>query len=335
MRAAQISSPGQISLANVEIPELGPEDVLIRIRRAGVCGTDIHILHGSYPASYPLIPGHEFSGTVEMAGTSVTRFRVGDRVTADPNIACNRCEHCQRNQPNQCLNWQGIGVTRAGGFADYVSVPEGNVYSIGEISFEDAAFIEPLACVVWGIQVVRPSVGDRALVFGAGPMGCLVMQNLKAVGATEVTIADPVQSRLEKAASLGADRVVLSEEAAGTLGRLAPHGFDIVVDATGLPSVVERCFDYVRARGKVWLFGVCPPDAKVSFSPYQAFRNDLSIYGSYAVNRTFNESIELIRSGTVQVSPLLSHSLPLKDFVEGMQVAEHNPKRMKVQFDLS
>ncbi len=331
MLTGQISAPGQILVTNVDIPEPGPEDVLIKVNRAGICGTDIHILHGSYPAQYPLIPGHEFSGTVEMVGTSVTIFQPGDRVTADPNIACNRCKHCQENQANQCLNWEGIGVTRAGSFADYVIAPQSNVYSIGSISFEEAAFIEPLACVIWGIQTIRPSVGDRTLVFGAGPMGCLVMQSLKAAGATEVTIVDRLQSRLEKAAFLGADHTLLAEEAPSILKQLAPHGFDVVTDATGSASVVESCFKYVRSRGKIWLFGVCTPDAKASFSPYEVFRKDLSIFGSYAVNRTFNESIDLIQSGTVKVNPLLSHSLPLKDFAEAMQVAEHDPERMKVQ----
>ena len=331
MLTGQISAPGQILLSNIDIPEPGPKDILIKVRRAGICGTDIHILHGSYPAQYPLIPGHEFSGTIEMVGTSVTRFQPGDRVTADPNIACNRCENCQKNQINQCLNWQGIGITRAGGFADYVIAPEGNVYPIGSISFEEGAFIEPLACVIWGIQTIRPTIGDRTLIFGAGPMGCLIMQSLKAAGATEVTIVDRLPSRLKKAASLGADHTLLTEEAPSVLKNLSPDGFDIVTDATGSPSVVESCFQYVRARGKVWLFGVCTPDAKASFSPYEVFRKDLSIFGSYAVNRTFNESIELLRSGTVKVRPLLSHTLPLEDFAEAMRVAEHDPKRMKVQ----
>lgn len=310
-------------------------EVLIRVHRAGICGTDIHILHGTYQATYPLVPGHEFSGTVAAVGENVDGYSVGDRVTADPNIACGHCVNCQRNRPNQCLHWQGIGVTRPGGFAEYVSAPQGNVYPVGDLSFTEASFVEPLACVVWGVQVLRPNVGDQALVFGAGPMGCLVMQNLKAAGVTEVTMVDRVEGRLAVARDLGADHTLHSDELGdAAMKHIAPLGFDIVTDATGIPAVVEQCFGFTRARGKVWLFGVCPPDATVRFSPYEAFRKDLSIYGTYAVNRTFHESIALIRSGAVRVGPLLSHSLPLDAFEEGLRVAEQDPDRMKVQFVL-
>lgn len=313
-----------------------PDEVLIRVQRAGVCGTDIHILHGTYQARYPLVPGHEFSGTVAAVGENVHNYTVGERVTADPNIACNHCPNCQRNQPNQCLNWKGIGVTQPGGFAEYVSAPQSNVYPIGNLSFSEAAFIEPLACVVWGVHVLQPHVGDQALIFGAGPMGCLVLQNLKAAGVTEVTLVDRVEERLAVAQALGADHTLHSDEVnQATMKRIAPLGFDIVTDATGVPAVVESCFVYTRGRGKVWLFGVCPPDTTARFSPYEAFRKDLSIYGTYAVNRTFHESIALIRSGAVRVEPLLSHSFPLDAFEEGLRIAEHDPKRMKVQFSLA
>lgn len=335
MKAARISAPHRTEIAEVDTPEPQHHDVLIRVHRAGVCGTDVHILHGTYQATYPLIPGHEVSGVVEAVGDAVTRFSIGDRVTVDPNIACNRCENCQRNEPNQCLNWEGIGVTRPGGFAQYMVSPESNVYPIGDLPFEQAAFIEPLACVVWGIHMIRPRIGDSALVFGAGPMGCLLIQALQKAGATEIAIVDAVKGRLATAGRLGATHTLHVDELDGDrASTIAPHGFDIVVDATGIPAVVEQCFRYARARGKVWLFGVCPPDSKASFSPFEVFRKDLSIYGSYAVNRTFSESISLIASGAVQVEPLLSHTLPLERFSEGLHIAEHGSDRMKVQFEM-
>ncbi len=335
MLAAEITAPTNTRLIETEVPTPGPRDVLIRVHRAGICGTDLHILHGVYQATYPLVPGHEFSGVVEAVGDEVKYFAAGDRVTADPNIFCGRCENCQRGQPNQCLDWRGIGITRPGGFAEYVSVPDDNVFPIHDLPFEQAAFIEPLACVVWGIQVVRPQVGDRALVFGAGPMGCLVMQNLKAAGVTEVTMVDRVDGRLATAAALGADRTVHADEVTPeAMRRIAPLGFEVVVDATGIPAVIDQTFAYARARGTVWLFGVAPTDATAHFNPYEVFRRDLRIVGSYAVNKTFFESIALLRSGQVRVAPLLSHSLPLADFQEGMRIAEHDPGRMKVQFAL-
>ncbi len=160
MLAAQIDAPDKTRVIEAKQPTPGPDDVLIKVAAAGICGTDLHILHGEYEANYPLIPGHEFSGTVVAIGDNVTRFHVGDRVTADPNIPCNRCLACQRNEPNQCENLAAIGVTRNGGFAEYVVAPEGNVFSIGDLSFPQAALIEPLACVVWGLKRVQAQAGD-------------------------------------------------------------------------------------------------------------------------------------------------------------------------------
>ena len=336
MFAAQIKTPGQASVIEAPEPKPGPDDVLIEVAAAGICGTDLHIFHGEYEARYPLIPGHEFSGTVVGCGEHVTRYKVGDRVTADPNIPCNRCQFCQRNEPNQCENLAAIGVTRDGGFARYVVAPEGNVFPIGDLPFPAAAVVEPLACVVWGLKRIQAQPGDSALVFGAGPMGCLAIQSLRSVGAARIIVTDTVKWRLEQAMQLGATEMVLADSAQPQrLKALAPYGFDIVADVTGIPKVVEQTFGYTRPRGKVWIFGVCPVGATATFIPYDVFRKDLSIVGSFAVNRTFQESIALIQSGTIKVEPLISHQLPLERFVEAIDMAEHDPRRMKVQLSIS
>jgi 2-desacetyl-2-hydroxyethyl bacteriochlorophyllide A dehydrogenase len=333
MRAARITSPGIAQVVEIEVPKLEQDEVLIEVAAAGICGTDMHIYRGEYEAKYPITPGHEFSGTVVEIGAGVQRFHKGDRVTVDPNIPCNRCYACQHNQPNQCEDLKAIGVTRDGAFAQFVSAPESNVFSIGSISFPEAAMLEPLACVVWGLKRIQVQPGDQGLIFGAGPMGCLILQALKSSGASEVVITDINPYRLEIAAGLGAHEVVLGDEAQGeTLKRIAPKGYDIVAEATGIPDVLTRSFDFVRARGTVWVFGVCPPEAKATFIPYDVFRKDLSVVGSFAVNRTFHESIALIQSGAVDVKPLISHRLPLEAFTQGIEIAESAPDRMKVQF---
>jgi D-arabinitol dehydrogenase (NADP+) len=335
MHAAQIQSIGRAQFIETETPQPGPGEVLIAVSAAGICGTDLHIYHGEYEAHYPIIPGHEFSGTVAAVGPGVKRYRPGDRVTADPNIPCNRCPACQRNQPNQCEQLAAVGVTRAGAFAQYVAVPEGNVFPIGAISFPEAAMVEPLACVVWGLKQVEVQPGDAALIFGAGPMGCLMLQALKRAGAASVVVSDVNPSRLAMAVDLGASATVLADERQdGQLRQLAPLGYDLVADVTGIPEVLAGCFGYARPRGKIWVFGVCPPQAHVSFVPYEVFRKDLKIIGSFAVNRTFQESIALIESGAVQVKPLISHRLALEEFPRGLELAESAPDRMKVQFDI-
>lgn len=336
MQAAQVQAPGKAHVVEVATPLPGPEDVLIKVRVAGICGTDLHIYHGQYEAAYPIIPGHEFSGVVAAVGSQVLRFRPGDRVTADPNIPCGRCPFCQRNEPNQCQSLAAVGVTRDGGFAHYVVVPEGNVFPISSLSFDEAALVEPLACVVWGLKRVAVQPGDSVLVFGAGPMGCLVLQAVQHAGAATTVITDRVGWRLEQAAALGATETVLADDQQESrLRALAPLGYDVVVDATGLIAVLEQSLAYARPRGKVWVFGVCPPGERASFVPYDIFRKDLSILGSFAVNRTFQESIALIQGGRILAKPLISHSLPLERFVEGLDFAERAPQRMKVQFTIS
>jgi 2-desacetyl-2-hydroxyethyl bacteriochlorophyllide A dehydrogenase len=335
MKAAQITQPGSTRVITATVPETGPDDVLIRVRAAGICGTDVHIFKGEYEALYPLIPGHEFSGEVAAVGNNVTRFKVGDRVTADPNIPCNRCSFCQRNEPNQCRNLKAVGVTRDGAFAEYVVVHEGNVFPIGDISYEAAALIEPLACVVWGLKRVEVQGGDSVLVFGAGPMGCLLAQAVKHAGAARVVVTDHSPARLKLAESLGATETVMADDKQPKqLQALEPDGYDVVADATGAPAVIEQTFSYARPRGKIWVFGVAPRDAAIAFSPYAVFRKDLSVIGSFAVNRTFPQSIALIQHNAIQVKPLISHTLPLEDFAQGFDLAQHDPQRMKIQFAL-
>ena len=333
MKAARIIKPLKTEVVNLDQPEVGLNEVLIQVKAAGICGTDIHILRGEYTlAEFPLVPGHEFSGEVVAVGEQVTRFNVGDRVTADPNIPCNHCECCQRNEANQCRNLQVVGVTRDGAFAEYVSVPEAVTFPIGDLSFSDAAFIEPLACVVWGLQRVQVQAGDRVLIFGAGPMGALLAQAVSAAGASQVDITDIVPWRLSFMEDLGVTHAVLADDLMKYVPSFAPQGYDVVVDATGVPSVIEGAISYARPRGKIWIFGVAPDQAQVRYSPYDVFRKDLSIIGSFAVNRTFHESIMMIGSGKINLKPLVSHKLPIDDFQEGLRLAQEDPQRMKVQY---
>jgi 2-desacetyl-2-hydroxyethyl bacteriochlorophyllide A dehydrogenase len=336
MIAAQILSPLKTRLTELEPPTLKPHDVLIEIKRAGICGTDLHIWDGSYAlANYPVVPGHEFCGVVAAIGDKVNRFKIGDRVTADPNVPCEACEFCQAGQYNQCLNLEVIGVTRNGAFAKYVTAPESVTFDIGSISFAQAALIEPLACVAWGLKQVQVQPGDNVLIFGAGPMGSLMMQAVKSAGAASVVMVDKEDWRLDLAKPLGATQIVNAANlSATTFKDIAPHGFHIVADATGVPKVIEQTFTYVRPGGKVWIFGVAGSDQKANFVPYDVFRKDLKIIGSFALNKTFPESIAMIQRGAVKVDTLISHTLPLEQFEEGLQLAAKSPTRMKIQFSL-
>lgn len=331
MKALVIETPGRALYQKVPTPTPGRGETLIRVAAAGLCGTDLHIYRGEYMAQYPIIPGHEFSGTVAALGEGVTDLKVGQRIAVDPNIFCHQCTFCRRQMHNQCLNLKAVGVNFDGAFAEYAIAPQDAIYPIGDLSFEQAAFVEPLSCVVYAMQRARPAPGDNVLLFGAGPMGCLLMQMLRRNGAAQVIVVDRVAERLHRAGTLGASHTVLADVEQGPrLRELAPQGFDFVVDATGVLEVVERAFDYLRPRGTMFVFGVCPKDARIRISPYQVFRNDWRIIGSFALCYTFQEAIRLLQNGTIQVEGLVSHRLSLDRAAEGFTAIQQDPERMKV-----
>lgn len=333
--AATVLAPESFEVGAQYRPVPARDEVLIAVERAGICGTDVHIVEGSYElASYPLVLGHELSGTVIEAGADVLQVEVGDRVTVDPNIPCLACAECRRNAFNHCLNMRIVGVNRNGGFANYLVVPERAVFPIGDLSFGAAALLEPLACVLWGLKRARMEPGRRALVLGAGPMGCLLVQALRFAGASAVVAVDRVPYRLEIAASLGATATVPSTDESA-LARHADHGYDLVVDATGSPAVLQGAFAYARPNATIWAFGVAPAEAEIRVSPFELFRRDLTLFGSFALNRTFDEAISMATTPGLELEALVSHVVPLADFAKGMDIARTEPRRMKVQYSMS
>jgi D-arabinitol dehydrogenase (NADP+) len=322
MTAAFYERPFEVAVRETPKPTPGAGDVIVRVAACGICGTDQHIFAGHFFPSYPLIGGHELAGEVTTVGEAVEAVGVGDRVAVDPSLFCGRCFFCQRNQGNHCLNWNSIGVTRNGGFADYVVAPQANIYPIGEMPYEVAAFIEPLSCVVYGLQRLALRVASNVLIYGAGPIGLLMLQAVRRSGASSVAIVDLKQEKLELAGELGAEhRVLAGDRADAVLRSLAPHGFDAVIDCTGRPEVVEGMFRYVQNEGKLLFFGVNPEDATIRVSPYDVYRRDLQILGSFALRYTFHEAIALIQSGAVRVEPLLSHRLPIERFADALSLA--------------
>lgn len=323
MKAVVIEGPHQVSVREVAEPVPARGEVIVETAYAGLCGTDLHIYLGEYDGDYPIVPGHEVVGTIVEIGEGVDELCVGARVAFDPNVPCFACHFCRRQRFNHCLNWQGIGVTRNGGMAERVAVPARVIYPLDdELAFDHAVFAEPLSCVVWGLRRVTPGLGDRVLIFGAGPIGLLMLQSVQRAGACQVVVSDLQAERLTLALDLGADAVVLAGDgAAGALRGHALHGYDMVIDATGVPAVASACLEHVTRGGKVLLFGVCPEDATIAFSPFDLFRRDISVYGSFAVNLTFGPALELLRSGVVRVDGLVSHRFSLDEFPMALDMA--------------
>ena len=321
MKAIIFPQPGAIALESVEDPACGKEEVIISVAHSGICGTDIHIFRNEYESEFPLIPGHEFGGEIVEVGKNVVDFARGDRVVVDPNLYCARCNFCRDHQANHCANWAGIGITRSGGFAEYVNVPARAVYKIrADFSDTQMAFVEPLACVIWALRRLRLQPAHQVLILGSGPMGLLLLQALQRSGAADVTMVDIKPARVRLAQSLGAAHAILADSnQAQQLQAIAPQGFDIVVDATGIPAVIEKAFAHLKVRGQFLQFGVTPMDAKITISPYDIFRNDWEIIGSFALCYTTLPAIRWLESNSIDVAPLVSHRLPLSDFEAGFR----------------
>lgn len=179
MKAFYIDEPNHSSIHEIEVPVPKRDEVLIEVKAVGICGTDAHLYLGDYANPYPTIPGHEFSGIVAAVGENVKNFKLGQRVACDPNIYCESCDNCKQNKQNYCLDYKGLGNHVPGAFQQYMVINERCVYDIGNLSFTEASFIEPLACVLHGHDIVRPHFGEKVLILGAGPIGLMHLQVCK------------------------------------------------------------------------------------------------------------------------------------------------------------
>ncbi|QPC83354.1 zinc-dependent alcohol dehydrogenase family protein [Phototrophicus methaneseepsis] len=335
MKAIVFPDVEQTTVQDVDRPSCGPDDVLVKVVSAGICGTDLHIFRGEYMSSFPLTPGHEFHGEVVEVGDRVQRFRVGDRVTVDPNLYCGKCENCLNQHFNHCLNMDIIGVNRSGAFAEYVVAPERACYALpAQMSAKQATFVEPLACVVYALQRMHVNPADRVLIVGVGPMGLLLVQALRHSGASLIAVMDKQPHRLEMAQSMGANAaVVANDQQDKNLKALSPQGFDVVIDATGVPAVIENAFRYLKPRGQFLQFGVAPIGQTIQISPYDIFRNDWKIIGSFALCYTFQPAIDWLANGVIDVEPLVSHCVPLDDFAEALDMFARG-QTLKVHLDI-
>ena len=310
VKAVLVVEPGRTTLADVPDPEPGPRDIVIEVAAAGICGTDLHILHGEYAPSLPITPGHEFCGRVVAVGSRVDELRVGDHVAADPNIECGACHYCRLGRFNLCERTQAIGVTLPGAMAEYVVAPVANSVRLSpDVPLEQAALIEPLSCAIHAFDVIRSRLAQSYLIYGAGTMGLLMVQLARLSGARGIDIVDPNPARLEGAAAAGADRVApdASELATG-------RGYDVVVDCSGVAAAIEDGITRVAPGGLFLFFGVAPEDAVVGLRPMHVLMNEISLTGSRAVLHSFPRAAELFLSGTVDLSGLVSDRYPLSEF---------------------
>lgn len=330
MRAVVVDGPGVVRVAEVPEPAPAPDEVVVEVGACGICGTDVHIIDGEFPlATYPIIPGHELGGTVVAVGSEVSGFAVGDRVGVDPTLNCGACYYCQRGMGNLCERFRAVGVTNPGGFAERVAVPERTLYHLPEgMSFAAAALIEPVSCVVHGFHRLQAQPGETFLIYGAGPMGLQNAQLARFAGASLVAIVDINPGRLERARqefgfeTLGASLDEVREH--------APRGFDNVIEATGVTKVAEMAIDAVKRRGKLLLFGVCPPGEKAAFDAFKIYNEEITILGSMAVLNSYGPALDVLAAGAVDADRMVTHTFSLEEFPQALETVRKG-SGLKVQ----
>ena len=336
MRAVRYEAPGDFAVTDVPMPPVGPLEVRIRIHQTGVCGTDVHLHHGTYIGVYPLTPGHETVGEIDEVGPEVTRFRPGQWVTVNPNIYCGHCDYCLAGQLGRCANTEGMGVHRPGFFAEYVSADHRQVFSVDGLEPDTAVFAEPTACAMHGLETLGQRPGGSALVIGAGPTGLLLSQLIGRGGATSITVADIVPFKLETATRLGVDSTVPltrdTDQNIDLLRKASPSGdgYDVVVEATGVTAVGDICVPLTRNGGTVLVYGVTRPDERLSVSPFELFRREITIKGSYAEMTSFAAAIAALRTGRVRTDGIITHRFPLDDYGKALQTLTSDPTAHKV-----
>jgi len=336
MKAVVYCEPRKFNIKDVDVPIYGDHQVLIRVRACGICKTDLHIHNGKFISKFPLIPGHELSGVVEKVGSKVTGLKQGDRVVADPTIFCGDCYYCRRGKPLYCENFSALGVTTAGGFAEYVVADYKKVFTFSDVlTFDEAAFAEPTACAVHGMDMIDAQPGDDVLIFGSGPTGIILAQLLRYGGATNIVVAAPTKFKLDIIEELGIGRTVQVDKNDYSLHqrkikKMFPKGFDIIIDATGVSSVVEQCVEFAKNGSKIVVYGVCGEEEKIKISPYEIYRKELKIIGSFSESYCFDRAIKYLENRIVKVDRLITHKFGLSDYGKALDIVKSSSNKIKV-----
>lgn len=320
MRSIVYTEPENFTLAEVTLREPEPDEVVIEVELAGVCGTDLHLHHGEFGPSYPLTPGHEFVGRVVARGAAVDAPAIGDRVVADNTVACGACRNCRRGRMAFCTSVVAHGVNAPGAFADSVILKAERCFVVNDLEPEVAVLAEPVACVIRGLDVLAAAPGAEVLVLGAGPTGLMMAQLVKKfAGARRVVVAAPSAHKLELARRHGADLTVQMDRAdpgvAGAALRAdAPEGYEVVIDATGAIPVLQQAIGLTRTGGTMMIYGMAGEQDEWPVKPYEIFRRELTLKGSFAQQLTFDRAIAALRSGALDTTGIISDRFGLDDY---------------------
>jgi L-iditol 2-dehydrogenase len=339
LKALLLTEYKKLSVAEIDEPEIGSDDLLVQVGACGICGSDVHGYDGSSGRRIPpLVMGHEAAGMVTAVGTNVTKFAVGDRVTFDSTVSCGECHFCRRGEINLCDNRMVLGVScgdyrRYGAFAEYVSVPQNICYRIPDnLSFEHAALIEAVSIAVHAANRTPIQLGDTAVVVGSGMIGLLVIQAIRLAGCSRIIAVDLDASRLEKARELGADFTLKADDCNvvdEVKGLTDGRGADVAIEVVGATPTLVTAIESVRKGGAVTLVGNLAPTVEL---PLQSIvTRELSLYGTCASKGEYPQCIALLERGDIKVQPLITATASLDEGPEWFErLYAGEPGAMKV-----
>jgi L-iditol 2-dehydrogenase len=331
VKVARLHAPGDLRLEDAPVPDVGPGELVIRVRSCSTCGTDAKIYRfGHHHISLPRVLGHEVAGEVTEVGPEVDGWSPGDRVQVIAAIPDGVCQYCRRNQHTVCEDLESIGYQYDGGFAGFMRVPRKVLDVAGvnrvpeQVPFESASLTEPLACVLNGQELARVGDGEVVVILGAGPIGCLHVRLARARGAGTVVIADVNQGRLDLAARAEPDAAIDSskDDPIDAIRKMTDgRGADVVITATGVGPAQEQALEMAAPRGRISLFGGLPrDDSVIRFDSNLVHYRELSVFGAYgSAPRHNREALSLIADGHVRVDDLITHRMPLADVTHAIE----------------
>lgn len=313
MKAAVVTGPNVIEITTVPDPSPAADGVVVEVAATGLCGTDLLIVAGNH-GELPVIPGHEVSGTVVAVGADSAGFAVGDRVVVDPNLPCGSCRPCLTGRTNLCTNLRALGVSTAGGAAELMAAPRGNVVRVpDELDLVVAALAEPLSCAIHAFDILRARPGVDVLLYGARTMGLMLLALARRSSVARVDVVELDAERRAVATHVGADRVA---ETAAELDQ--PEGWDIVIDATGAVAAISDGLQHVATGGTFLQFGVPPHEATVPVNPYEIYRREITITGSMAVLNSLDRAVALLADEVLEPDVFVTHRARLDDYATAL-----------------
>ena len=341
MRAVVAYAAKDIRIEEVATPEVGPNEVRVRVGFGGICGSDLHYFnHGGFGAvrlREPMILGHEVAATVEEVGAAVTRVKPGDRAAVNPSLPCNACKYCLMGRQNECLDKRFYGSAMRmphvhGAFRESLVCAEEQVYPVSDgTSLEMAALAEPLAVCLHAVRQAGDLVGRRVLVTGCGPIGALVMLAARRAGALEIVATDLTDATLQFARKIGADRAINTSSNFEALGSYAQSKgyFHVAFEASGAAPALRNCIETVQPGGVIVQLGLGGGDTPVPLQIVTA--KELQLRGSFRFHEEFGVAVDYIDKSMIDVKPLISATLPFTEALDAFELANDRSKSMKVQ----